>query len=68
MNNYKKLSSMSLPAKTPIVPIIHTAINTQSKMWSRTIATNFHSSQAYREKEGVGVGGGERLCETEKDL
>lgn len=44
---YSVLSSMSLPAKTASVPMMHTAMNTQSRMWSRTMATNFHSSAAW---------------------
>lgn len=43
---YSMLSSMSLPAKTASVPMMHTAMNTQSRMWSKTMATNFHSSAA----------------------
>lgn len=43
---YSVLSSMSLPAKTARVPMMHTAMNTQSRMWSKTMATNFHSSAA----------------------
>lgn len=37
---------MRRPTNTAIVPMIHTAMNTQRRMWSITIATNFHSSQA----------------------
>lgn len=44
---YSMLSSMSLPAKTANVPMMHTAMNTQSRMWSKTMATNFHSSAAW---------------------
>lgn len=46
---YSMLSSMSLPAKTASVPMMHTAMNTQSRMWSKTMATNFHSSAAWNE-------------------
>lgn len=46
---YSMLSSMSLPAKTASVPMMHTAMNTQSRMWSKTMATNFHSSAACNE-------------------
>lgn len=46
---YSMLSSMSLPANTATVPMMHTAMNTQSRMWSKTIATNFHSSAAWNE-------------------
>lgn len=49
---YNMLSSMSLPAKTASVPMMHTAINTQSRMWSKTMATNFHSSAAWNKTWG----------------
>lgn len=44
------LSSMRRPAKTPIVPMMHTTMNKQSRMWSSTMATNFHSSVAWRRR------------------
>lgn len=46
---YSMFSSMSLPAKTANVPMMHTAMNTQSRMWSKTMATNFHSSAAWNQ-------------------
>lgn len=48
---YSMLSSMSLPAKTASVPMTHTAMNMHSRMWSRTMATNFHSSAACNQKK-----------------
>lgn len=50
------LSSMSLPAKTANVPTRQTAMKTQSRMWSRTIATNFHSSAACQGMKWIGKG------------
>lgn len=52
--SHPMLSSMSLPAKTANVPTRQTAMKTQSRMWSRTIATNFHSSAACRGMKWVG--------------
>lgn len=45
------LSSISLPANTASVPMMHTAMKTQSRMWSKTMATNFHSSAAWNDTQ-----------------
>ena len=57
--HYSVLSSISRPANTPSVPMMHTAMNTHSRMWSSTMATNFHSSAAWR---GRGLGVNNRPC------
>lgn len=44
---------MRRPAKTPNVPIRHTAMKTHSRMWSNTMATNFHSSAACKHRKGT---------------